>query len=168
MALIVEDGTLVLSANSYRDLDDIKAYAEARGVDLGMDDDAIEVWSNKAIAFLESKRKEYQGTKVISTQSLQFPRVDLTIDDFDFPSTEIPSLIADAQCQLIVEQCLGVDIMPTQKEPAIKSEKIGPIQTDYAVNPGNFFTPFIASVETLLEPLFKSNTSEFGIRFLRV
>jgi len=167
MALIVEDGTQVAGANSYASLDTIKAYAVARGVTLGIDS-IITTQVLKAMDYLEGKRKDYQGNKVAVTQSLQFPRINVVIDDFEFPSTSIPSMLIQAECQLVIEQSLGIDFMPTMNEPTIKSETIGPIKTEYAVNPGAIFEPFSYAVNALLEPLFKSGSNAFGVTFLRV
>lgn len=167
MALIVEDGSLVASANSYVSLVDIKAYAVNRGVTLGADS-VIEAQSRKAIDYLEGKRSEYQGNKITYNQALQFPRYNLYIDDFEFPYDAIPNELKNAQCQLIIEQSLGVNILPTQSDPAVKSETIGPIKTEYAVNAGSLFEPHLLSVDLLLKPLFKTASSGFSLNVVRI
>lgn len=167
MALIVENGSQVAGANTYAAMDAIRAYALARGVTLGLDSQ-VETFNSIAIDYLEGKRKDYLGSKVAVTQSLQFPRVDLIIDGFDFPSTSIPNELIRANCQLIVEQSLGINILPTQNNPAIKSESVGPIKTDYAVNPGSVFEPYLSAVDLLLAPLMKSGSGGFGLTFMRV
>lgn len=166
MALIVEDGTLVAGANSYASLALIKAFALARGVTLGPDD-AIETMSTLAIDYLEGKRNEYQGNKIDASQELQFPRIGVIVDDFEIPYNSIPKAIVNAQCQLIIEQSLGINIMPTQTDAAIKSETIGPIKTDYAVNPGAIVEPHLTSVNMMLKPLFKKSGG-FGLSVVRV
>jgi len=167
MTLIVEDGTMPAGANSYASLVTLKAYASLRGIDLGTVDSTIEVWAIKAIDYLESKRNDFQGNKLTNTQSLQFPRFNVFVDGFDYTSL-IPGILVNAQCQLVMELKNGVDIMPTITDPAIKSEKIGPIQTDYAVNPGDYFMPELSAVDALLQPLFKNGNAGYTIKTMRV
>jgi len=167
MTLIVEDGSIVTDANSYVDLDTIKAYALERLVTLGTDP-VIESFAIKAMEYIESKRDQFQGLKVSGTQSLQFPRYYLEIDGYEFPSDSIPNILQKAQCQLVIEQTNGVDIMPTNTEPAIKKEVVGPITTEFAVSTGSYFEPFISSVENLLKPLLKQASKGFSISTLRV
>ena len=167
MALIVENGTGVAGANSYATTDAHRAYAAARGVVLGIDAD-IETKNALAIDYLEGKRNKFSGSKVNPLQALQYPRYGVSIDGYAMEQTYIPLELIKANSQLILEQQNGVNIMPTQNEPSIKSESIGPIKTEYAINPGSFFEPFIASVETLLEPLYKSGSTGFGLQTLRV
>lgn len=165
MALIVEDGTIVDNANSYASLDTIKAYALNRGITLGTDSE-IETQAFKAMDYIESKRNKFKGSKQTQNQPLQFPRIDVVIDDFELPINTIPNELTCVECQLIIEQKNGIDIMPTQDEAAVTSEKIGPMQTDYAVNPGNYLSPFMPIVDGLLAPLFKIVPN--GITFIRV
>ncbi len=169
MTLIVEDGSIVANANSYADLDYIKAYALARGATLSIDDAVIEQQVAIAMDYIEGKRNEYQGIKVDSTQSLQFPRDYLIIDGFDFDSTSIPKELKNALSQLIIEQTNGIDILPTSDEPAIKKETVGPISTEYAVNIGSIIKPSIPAVDLLLAPLLKNvSTSGFALTTIRV
>lgn len=166
MTFVVEDGSIVASANSYIDLAGIKAYASARGVTLGADA-IIEQQSVKAIDYIEGLRNRFQGNKVSQTQSLQFPRYGIWIDGFEVAKTSIPNELVKAQCQLICEQANSVTIMPTQSEPAIKKEVVGPIETEYAVATGTITTPVMTAVDALLEPLFKNNTG-FTLTSVRI
>lgn len=165
MALTVEDGTVVTNANSYNTLVEIKAYAASRGFALPSTDSAIEIESNKAMDYLESKRDMYEGEKVSSLQELQFPRTDLVIDGIDFPADEIPGILKKAQCQLICLSSSGVDLMPTITGGFIKKEKIGPIETEYSENFS--LSPDMPTVDALLQPLYKS-AGGFSLSTLRV
>ena len=168
MALIVEDGSVVTNADSYVSLAEIKAYATLHGVTLGADS-AIEIQAHFAIDYLESKRLLYQGTKVSEDQELQFPRYFVQIDGFDISETSIPKCLKNAQCQLILEQAAGVNLMPTQTEPGIKKETIGPMSTEYAIANGAINEPILLAVDALLQPLFKNTASSgFSIRSVRV
>lgn len=167
MTFTVETGSIVANANSYVDLAFIKAYALARGIALGTDT-VIEQQSIKAVDYLEGLRSRFQGNKVSSTQSLQFPRENVWIDGFEVAKTSIPSELIKAQCQLICEQANSVDIMPTQSEAAIKKEVVGPIETEYAIATGTITTPVMTAVDALLEPLFKNSSSGFTLTTVRV
>jgi len=167
MALIVEDGTLVANANSYASLATIKAYAALRGITLGTDP-VIENQAILATDYIESKRNKFQGLKVLSTQALQFPRIYLVIDDNEFPENEIPKELINAECQLVIEQQKGIELMPTINEAPIKKEVIGPMSTEYAVSEGNIFEPALLAVDALLQPLFKNVSSGFSIKTIRV
>ncbi len=166
MTLIVEDGSLVANANTYASLNDVKAYALARGLILA-DDAQTTINIIKSMDFLEAKRKDYQGSKVDITQSLQFPRTALVIDDSDFPNNAIPQELKSALCQLVIELSNGVDLLPTITEAPVRMETVGPIVTEYAVNPGEARSPIMFSVDSLLAPLLKS--SQFsGLRITRI
>lgn len=162
MALIVEDGTIVANANAYADLNFIKAYALARGVTL-IDDVALESKTIIAMDYIEGRRNEFQGIKVSNLQSLQFPRLYLVIDGNQFPANQIPIELKNALAQLVLEQGNGVNILPTLKEAPIKKESIGPLSTEYAINPGQILQPIITAVDILLEPLF-TNVSKSGFK----
>lgn len=167
MALTVEDGSIVENANSYASLATVKAYATARGITLGSDA-SIEVFILKAMDYIEGKRAEFQGMKVLNTQPLQFPRYYLVIDGFEFPYTEIPKELINAECQLVIEQFNGANILPTTLEPLVKVEKVGPLQTEYAVGANAFFEPNFAAVDLLLMPLLKATSSGFSLKTVRV
>lgn len=168
MALIVEDGSNVANANSYAELAYIKAYAQLRGITLAADA-VIENQVALAMDYLESKRNNYQGLKTYPDQSLQFPRNYLVIDSNEFPNNAIPKELKNALSQLVIEIENGISILPTINEAPIKRETVGPITTEYAVNPGTGLEPIIFSVEALLQPLFKNSTSSgFGVKFMRV
>lgn len=168
LTLIVEDGTQVTDANSYASLTTIKAYATLRGIVLSINDTVIENQAIKAMDYIEGKRNQFDGYKVSNTQSLQFPRCNLTIDGFEFPLDAIPNELIKAQSQLVCEQALGVDILPTLTEPPVRKEVVGPIETEYAVAIGSSFDPVIPSVENLLQPLYKSGSTSFALTTVRV
>ncbi len=166
MTFIIEDGTIVTNANSYVTLAEIKAYAVARNITLGTDP-VIESQSVLAVDYLESKRTQYQGSKVSELQELQFPRYNVKIDGFDIAETSIPNNLKKAQCQLIVEQANGGVLMPTQLEAAVKKEVVGPIETEYAVSVGAINQPVFSAVDALLEPLFNTS-SGFSLTTVRI
>ena len=168
MPVVVEDGTIVANANSYNTLAELREFALARGIALSAVDATLTKELTLAMDYLESLRDKYQGIKISQDQPLQFPRIYVIVDGFAVPSDEIPALLKQAQCQLVIEIENNVDIMPTFLEPAIKKETIGPISTEYAVSNGSYFEPFMSKVDSLLKPIFKNVSEGFTIRTMRV
>lgn len=136
MPLVVEDGTIVANANSYVDLSFLTAFATARGLSLPVGSTAQEQFAIQAMDYLESIR--YQGSKVDATQSLQWPRKDVSIDDTDFAEDAIPTELKYAQCQLVVSLQAGILLWPkpvTSTTEGIVIEKtVGPLTKKFASN----------------------------------
>jgi hypothetical protein len=172
MALIVEDGTGVENANSYSGLNDLRAYASARGVTLPSEDPALEVLVIKAMDFLESKRAEYQGSKVFADQSLQFPRTGVYVDSILMDNDKVPTLIKSALAQLCMEMINDPDIMPNSKGYAVRKTTVteSGVSTEFATGENNVAASMpvgttYAKVEALLRPLLRQGSS---IRLVRV
>jgi hypothetical protein len=162
MALIIEDGTLVADANSYVTLEEARAYALARGVTLSAVDATLEVFVVKAMDWLESLRAKYQGVKVSADQSLQFPRVGLTVDGFEVAEDEIHPLLKKAQCQVIMDLAAGLDPQASwDGSPAVLREKVDVIETEYAESNPNGQLPYLRKAYSFLAP-FLNNQGFFG------
>lgn len=153
--LIIEDGSIVASANSYVTLEEARARALTRGVTLSVDDTVLESQLLIAMDYLESFRNSYKGTKVSSTQALQWPRYNVKIDGFLIEATVIPNELKYAQIQLAIEQANGVELLPNSTEAFIKREKVGPIETHYSEKFGSVAIPFMSAVSALLDPLLR-------------
>ena len=130
MPLIVENGTGVPDANSFATLEQARSFATDRGVTLPADG-TLTAYLVKATDYLKSL--SYQGTKKHAGEEyLPWPRTGLTLDDEDFADTVIPRDILNAACQLCIEQFNGVELAPTATGAAVKREKVGPLETEYA------------------------------------
>ena len=108
MALIVEDGTLVASANSYVSLADASAYftlygepAEWEEGYILLQEEARRVGTQYIDAFYAGR---WEGSKRTSTQARSWPR-DGVHDDSDFiiSSDTIPQKLKDATCESALE-----------------------------------------------------------------
>jgi hypothetical protein len=168
MALVIEDGTNVSGANSFVTLVEARSYAAARSLSLPTDDAALEALLLNAVDYLESKRQLYQGQRASVTQSLQWPRVDVFIDDVYLAATVIPDLLKSAQIRLAAIAYSGVDLMPTRSGPIVKKEKVGPIETEYSETVGTTIEPSMTVIDYLLAPLLKSKMSQFFLKTVRV
>ena len=156
MALVIENGSLVLGANSFVDVAAVRTYANARAANSLPADDitgnaAIEAACIIAVDYLESFRDEYKGTKVDpATQTLQWPRRGALLDGWELPITTIPELLKNAQCQLVIEYLAGVDLTPTGNGKEIIREKVDVIETQYAEGTNTNSQPYFTKDPTLL------------------
>lgn len=167
MTLIVETGAGVTSSNTYCTVDEFRAYAEARGItSISTDDADYEVYLIKAMDKLESFGPRYQGTRVSVNQSLQWPRMDVVVDDILVSSETIPRQLKYAQMAYAMESLAGEDLMPNQlpsTPAAVISEKIGELEVHYAQSTNLRSTPAFAKADALLASLLKKS-GLFGIR----
>lgn len=168
MALIIEDGTIVALANSYVTLTEARDFALARGVTLSAVDATLEPLVIKAMDFLESLRNTYQGTKVSKAQRLQWPRVDVTVDGFDVDETEIPTVLKDAQCQLIMDVTAGLDLLPNTDGREVIKEKIDVLETEYAPSANGTPSPIFTKAMALLECLLDTGASGVFLTTARI
>lgn len=159
--LIVEDGSGVTNANTYVDLIYLAAYAADRGLTIPTVDADKEKSLLKAMDYLESRRGEFQGSKTVGTQSLQWPRTGVSIDCNDLDSDVIPEELKKAQCQLVVEMQTGTRLYPSPRTSSIEGlvieKTVGPLTKKFSANGyglANSTKPVtIASVEIFILPL---------------
>jgi hypothetical protein len=159
-AIVVEDGSIVAGANSYVDVDDCRAYAANRGDTLS-DNDTVATQLFKAMDYLGLYAERWRGLLVDETvQVLSWPRQMVMFNGFSdyFPSTSIPANLIAAQCQLVIEQKNGIELLVSSIPglPVIR-EKVDVIETQYA-SPADlggidFSQPTMPLVAALLKPL---------------
>lgn len=133
MALIVEDGTGVIGANTYISLAEAKDFAASRGKPFVGDDLQVEGYVIIAKDYLEGFRGQYSGKKATSTQALQYPRINAFIDGELFPVNAIPRELKNAQCQLCIDcEEMGGDLLPSHDGYAIAAETVDVLKIEYA------------------------------------
>lgn len=153
MALIVEDGTIVADANSYRSRADIIAYAAARAITLP-DSEATDANAIAAMDYLLSYDSRWKGSLVSpGVQALAWPRKYVYIGSYNFPDDDIPAALQNAQSQLAIYVSQGISLFAVSSgEAFVTHEKIGPIETDYseavALRDGNI--PYFPAVNAML------------------
>lgn len=161
--MTIETGAGISDANSYVTLAEARAFATLRGVTLPADDAACEILAIHAMDFLEAQRPYYQGAKLTKEQALQWPRSEVVVDGFDVEEDEIPKLLKDAQCQLMMETFSGLDLQPNGTGREVVREKVGEIETEYASTGSGVLNPIFSRAEALLQPLFGSEGSGVNI-----
>lgn len=132
MAIIVEDGTVVATANSYITIDEFQAWADARGISYGTDF-TISQQLFRATDYFESLA--FKGVKHTETQPMQWPRDDVYIDGYAVDSDEIPKEVKTAIYELIKLEIDG-DSKLTPSEREVTSEQIDSIKITYKDNAG--------------------------------
>ena len=133
MAIVVEDGSIVEAANSYLTVAEVVAFAAARGVTLAADA-TTEQRLIKASDYIEAREVQFVGYRVSEDQALCWPR-----SSHCTRSDRVPEKIKQAQAFLVMAQAASVDIVPIGSPPdqyPISKEKVGPLETAYAVQAG--------------------------------
>jgi hypothetical protein len=165
MTLIVETGEGVPTANSYVDIDFIRAYAASRRVPLSNDNEIIEGFAIDAMDLIEARK--FKGVRTYTDQPLAFPRSGVITEDGQYATNAIPSILKRAQAALVVYRSQGVSFFATENvEGAVKREKIGPIETEY-FDGASSFAPSVPLADVLLEPLERGQ-GRFSLFTVRV
>lgn len=163
MALIIEDGSNVANANSFATVAECRAYAEARGLDLPVDDTDVEPLLVKAADYINSLEEKFQGYRYFYDvgQALSFPRENIYIHG-RYVGGEIPEELKNAQCQFAVDANENDLLAPGTGREVIE-KKIGPLTTKW--NPTGNSAPQFESTAglALLEPFFTPGAGGFNI-----
>lgn len=161
MALIVEDGTGVASANTYADLAAVRTYAALRGVILSADDAVLEPMVHKSMDYLD--------TKGLGLLSLSYPLADDLLCN-KVPVADALVRLAAAQGQLCMEQADGVDLAPTRTDAFIIEDTMGPMTTKFSDKHGGGpgTEPDMLTVDSLLAPLLAACGQDGLFKTVRV
>ncbi len=126
MTIIVEDGTNVSGANSYVSADDLTAFSLARGITVVGNAEQLLI---QAMDYIETQ--QYQGSKVLFTQGLQWPRVNVWIDGWYNNITNIPKELKNGQMETAIAIDQGNAPDADVERFAIR-EKVGELEVEYA------------------------------------
>lgn len=158
MALIVEDGTGLSTAEAYISVADADTYFAAYGAPAewtasttGQKETALRI----GCQYLDAKYAgRYKGTRTNETQALAFPRADIIDnDDFGIDDDVIPVDLGRANAEAALRQRQGTDLLADQDEPSsIKREmvKVGPITEDISYESPKSSIPSFPKIDRLL------------------
>jgi hypothetical protein len=169
ISIIVEDGSVVESANSYITVAEARIYASNRGVTLPTTDDSVAAMLIQATDYLQARECKYQGERVSASQVLSFPRSDVVIFGIPLASDAIPGCLKAAQVQLAMAVNAGFELLPNVTANSyVTKEKVGVIETEYSDPLQVGMSPSFGAVESLLAPLFGECSNGFALRTIRV
>lgn len=159
MALIVEDGTSLVDADSFVSVVEVRAFALGRGVTLSADDTVLEALIRGAHDYILEREDRFVGNRTSSLQALPFPRKCAYLYGEELDDDAIPQPLKNAVCLLVMES-VSTDIMPTFEGRVAIQETVGPVATKYALFSSTSTFP---RVEAALAPLY-SSVSPFRTR----
>ena len=136
MTIIVEDGTAKVDAETYISVVDADTYHANRGntVWTALSTAVKEQLLRKAADYIEQAyRSRWKGIRTTSTQALDWPRQNVSIEDVALrsvlPSNMVPSQVMRACAELAYRANAG-ELAP-DIEPRVTSEQVGPISVSY-------------------------------------
>lgn len=170
MALVVETGTASSSAESYASVAFADTYALARGDTawglLSTNDKEIAL--RKATDYMSQQyRGKWKGLRVNSTQALDWPRVNVTVDSFVvIQSNVVPEEIKRA-CVELASKSISTTLLADVSQGVIR-KKVDVIEVEY--DPNSAQTIRFLAIESALRPflLAAGNSSGGVVRLSRV
>lgn len=133
MALIIEDGTGRVDAESYISV----AGADTRLAALGLTNwedlttpEKEQALRRATVHMVQAYRSRWKGARMTRDQALDWPRYGACVDGWEVPTTIVPAQVAQACADLAFKAAAG-DLAP-DIERAIIREKVGPLETEYS------------------------------------
>lgn len=146
--LVIEDGTGLSNGESYVDVTYADAYFLKRGVTQWATLTNREQLIIRSMDYIENNYS-YKGTKLVSTQSLQFPRL------IDGETIVPPIALKNAVCELALKSN-DEDLLADTDKTTIR-EKVGALEIEYDPNQDNIKS--FNYVNKLLAPYLVSTSS---------
>lgn len=128
--LIIEDGSIVVDANSFVTDEEFKAYANIEGSTVPATQPDREALLIAAMKYIVAEECRYKGCRVSAEQELPFPRKLMVVNNFYIDSNVIHKNVKKAQMELAL-QAASSDLFLTGQTQDIASEKLGELQVDY-------------------------------------
>lgn len=150
--LIIEDGSIVVNANSFATDIELKAYANIRGFAIPATQPAREALLIQAMDYLTSKESKLSGGRVNIDQELPFPRVGACAKGFNVLSTTIPNDIKKAQMELAI-QANTSELIVNKTNKNIQKEKVDTLEISY-FNGGSWSQVETGRADAYLKPFY--------------
>jgi hypothetical protein len=173
MALVVEDGTGLANAESYASVADADTRLAARGFALW--DTMSEAEKEQALRrstdyMVQVYRNRWAGTRVTTTQALDWPRIDVPRLDVagsysEYPSDELPAEIVWA-CIDLAYKGAGGPLTPSALGRKTVREKVDVIEVEYDKNAPQY--PIYKDIDDALRMFLKSLGSGVNRAVIRV
>jgi hypothetical protein len=165
MALIVENGTGMATAESYASVAEANAYFSARANETWDDIEDKEAALRKATDYIEQAYYgRWKGYRKTSTQRLSWPRYSVPVeDDAAWLTLVSDSIVPERVKMATIELALGTatgDLAPAQ-EQGQSAVTVGPITVNYdSSSPRSTQRP---AVDMLLSPFLKGSSIAVGL-----
>jgi DnaT-like ssDNA binding protein len=177
MAIVVEDGTGKADAETYIGVTDADAYHAARANTswAALTTPNKEAYLRRAAEYMvQVYRMRWKGTRVKSTQALDWPRAWVIREDFYntsltppdsvdgnfyYPSDEVPTEVVRACAELALKAAAG-ELAPDLDRPTL-SETVGPISVTYAA--GSREVVKYRAIDNLLAPLLSGDGNSLKV-----
>lgn len=131
MTLIVEDGTGLAEAESYLSVADFKGYCDKRGLSYAdQTDTVIEQKLRIATGYIDTV-KRYKGQRLLTEQSLEFPRESLT-DWGGLPVLGVPGRVKQACAELAYKAFTENLYVDLDRGGMVTSQSVGPMSVSYS------------------------------------
>lgn len=129
MALIVEDGTGMSTAEAYASVAAADAYWAARGAPAAWTSsttDQKEVALRLATDYLDSiAARGFRGARVSTTQRLSWPRIGVVVDGIALPAAPLPRGIVEAAIEAALRARTETSgLLPDDSESGIAAESV--------------------------------------------
>ncbi len=134
MALIVEPGTGLSTAESYVSVDDADTRHTALGNTAWTGAESVKESALRRASqyMLQTYRTRWQGIRINSTQALDWPRSWVVVDGYSIASDSVPADIANA-CADLALRALSDDLAEDLTRGIVR-EKVGPLETEFDRN----------------------------------
>jgi hypothetical protein len=158
MALIVEDGTGLATAESYISVADTSTRMAALGNTTWttLSTAEMEQALRRATTYMgQAYRQRWHGTRLLRTQALDWPRYGACVDGYQVDSTIVPLDVANACADLAFKAAAGD--LAADLERGIVRERVGPLETEY-----DRFSPQAVryrSIDMALAPYLKGSSA---------
>jgi hypothetical protein len=156
MALTIEDGTIVIGADSFCPRQEYIAYAASKGVIIA-DDTEADVELVRAAEFIGAHEPNLKGDKIARDQPLAYPRKNLVLEGFEWGADEIPRQVILCQMALALDIHAGIDLYNPSPNPnrATRREKVDVIEVEYFGKNGGIKMNRDSTATALLATLLK-------------
>jgi len=165
MAIIVETGASLASANSYWSLASANSYFEEIGILTWTGAEAdLEASLIRAARYMETL--PWVGIKTLSTQALEWPRRNVVDrNGYYVSATNIPLKIKQAQGEIALRFLTGGDPAPDLTDSgSVIRERVDVIEIEYDRGSGKKDVPEYLYIDALLKPYVKS---AFNVELVR-
>ena len=154
MALIIEDGSQVVNANSYVTDAEYTTYATLKGLTVGANAAKREVELLRAMDYLQGFEASMQGTRASSTQGVSFPRYNVVLYSYLLASDFIPKELKNSQFEAAAYAHTGT-LTPNEAIKNVSKERLGDLEVNYFKG-GQSEKVIVKRALVYLEPLLKS------------